>query len=109
MKYHDAQLRSISKTEADAEVLGSIPEPTFEDATDFLDLVTTAGSRLEENARRTLELILEGKGVDEIATELNRTTRSVTRYKVEIGKVLRDLLDDDLNANCVDDGDSEAN
>ena len=96
VKFHDANRRAVSRTEADEAVFGSIPEPTMEDATDFLDLVKTAGSRLDDMSRRTLELILEGKSVEEIANELGRTTRSVTRYKDRIGDVLRELLDDDL-------------
>lgn len=96
VKFHDAQLRAVSRTEADADVLNSVPEPTVEDATDFLDLVQTAGSRLDEMARRTLELTIEGKSVEEIARELGRTTKSVSRYKNKIGEVLQELLDDDL-------------
>ena len=96
VKFHKAKKRDISRTKADEELLSSVPEPTPEDAGDFLDLVQVASQRLEEKARRTLELILEGRSVEEIAKDLGRTTKSVGRYKKDIGKVLKGLLDEDL-------------
>lgn len=108
VKFHDARKRAVSKTQANEELLASVPEPRPEDATDFLELIDVAGQRLDEMARRTLELILEGKSVEDIATTLGRTTKSVSRYKKQIGIVLQGLLDDDLKGlgdSSGDDGD----
>jgi RNA polymerase sigma factor (sigma-70 family) len=96
VKFHDRQRRAVARTDSGSELLNSVPEPTQEDAAAFLDLVEVAGNRLDERSRRTLELILEGKTVEEIGRELGRSTKSVARYKSEIGKVLQGLLDDDL-------------
>jgi len=96
VKFHDRKRRAVSQTNSAPEILQCVPEPTQEDAAAFLDLVEVAGQRLDEKARRTLELIVEGKSVEEIADELGRTTKSVSRYKKQIGTVLQQLLDDDL-------------
>jgi RNA polymerase sigma factor (sigma-70 family) len=97
VKFHDAQRRAVSRTESGDEIFGGFPEPTPEDARKFVELIEAASQRLEEMPRRTLELTIEGKSVEEIATELGRTTRSVSRYKtLYIAPVLQELLDDDL-------------
>jgi RNA polymerase sigma-70 factor, ECF subfamily len=96
VKFHERKRRAVSNTKAGNEVLSAVPDPTQADAVAFLDLVAVAGNRLDEMGRRTLELILAGKSVEEIAIELGRTTKSVSRYKKRVGKVLQGLLDDDL-------------
>ncbi len=97
VRFHDAERRAVSKTVSGEEIFGAIPEPTPDDAVVFIDLIETASKRLDEKPRRTLELTLEGRSIEEIATELGRTTRSVSRYKSkDITRVLRELLDEDL-------------
>ncbi|MCA9008293.1 MAG: sigma-70 family RNA polymerase sigma factor [Planctomycetaceae bacterium] len=109
VKFHDAQRRAVSRTESGDEVFGAIPEPKPEDATEFIELIEAASQRLEEMPRRTLELTLAGNTVEEIAAELGRTTRSVSRYKTtQIAPVLLQLLDNDLKGLKGDsDDDSE--
>lgn len=94
VKFHDAQRRAVARTQGDSEVLGAVPDPTDQDAIEFLDTVRAAGQKMDPMARRTLELILEDRSVEEIAAELGRTTKSVQRYKKQIGTVLAGLLED---------------
>lgn len=96
VKFHDAQCRAVSKTLSDEEAIITIRDPGEEEREIFLDLVETARGRLDEMARQTLDLILQGNSVEQIATELGRTTKSVGRYKLKIREVLRDLLDKNL-------------
>ncbi len=96
VKFHDAKQREISRTVSEDGVFGSMPEPTAEDAVDFMDLVEVVGSRLDDMSRKTLEMILEGRSVEDIASNLGRTTKSVRRYKDRIGAVLQELVNDDL-------------
>lgn len=100
VKFHDAQRRSTARTVSDDAMLTTVPEPSSEDAVAFMDMIQAASAQLEENARRTLELILDGKSVEDIARLLGRSTKSVSRYKKQIGKVLQDFVDEDLRSLC---------
>ena len=91
IKFHDAQKRSIGKTMTNEEVLAGVPNPTVQDAADFVDLLDVARDQLSENAQETLKMILEGNSNTEIADQLDRTTKSVTRYRHEIRDVLERL------------------
>lgn len=92
IKFHDAQRRSVVRTSDNADAIAAVPEPTERDAEDFLDIVETVGQKLDDKARRTLELLLEGYSVTEIADELGRTTKSISRYKKQIGAILHQFL-----------------
>ena len=92
VKFHDAQRRSVGRTQGNQNILGAVPEPSADDATEFLDMVETAGQQMSDNARLTLQMILEGKSNQEIAAELGRTTKSVGRYKKEIGTIVQKIL-----------------
>ncbi|MBL8817756.1 MAG: hypothetical protein JNL58_17150 [Planctomyces sp.] len=92
IKFHSTRGRSVSRTESGDDVLDHVPAPTPEDAAEFMDMVEVVSSRLDEMGRRTLELILEGRGNDEIAEIIGRTSRSVTRYRTEIGEALKTFL-----------------
>jgi len=96
IKFHDAQRRSASRTVSDEALLTTLPEPTSEDAVAFMDMIEAVSNRLEEMPRKTLELILDGKSVEEIAIQLGRSTKSIGRYKKQIGRVLNEFLDEDL-------------
>lgn len=93
IKFHDAQRRSVQRTSDNDEVIAGVPEPTEGDAQDFLEMMEAVGERLEEKARRTLELLLDGLSVSEIADELGRTTKSIGRYKKQIGVILNEFLE----------------
>lgn len=96
VKFHKAKRRDVSRTDDGSEFLEAVPEPTVEDATCFLDMIGEVEKQLDDMARRTMELILDGRSVEEISKALGRTTKSVGRYKAEIGKVLERVLDADL-------------
>ncbi len=100
IKHHSREKRDIRRTEAGDELFPSIASPIPEDAAAVMDVIHTASIRLDENSRRTLELILEGRSHKEIAEILGRTTKSIGRYRERIGEVLRSVVGE--NSESVD-------
>lgn len=96
-RFHDEPIRSVGLTADNAEPAENLPDATDNDAVEFEDLIDVARMRLKELPRRTLELTIQGLSVEDISTELGRTTRSVTRYRQEAGAVLEQLLADDAS------------
>ena len=97
VRHHEAQKHDVRRTEAGEGILPGIPRPTDADATVFVDWVDSIGRSLDTNPRQTLELILQGLSVQEIADELGVTTKSVTRYKKRIGEVLESYLNEEVD------------
>jgi len=96
VKHLSAKYQDVGRTESNETLIKLVPDPGDREVREFLELIEAASQRLDDKARRTLELILEDRSVEEIAKDLSRTTKSVGRYKKEIGKVLKGLLDEDL-------------
>jgi RNA polymerase sigma factor (sigma-70 family) len=92
IKHHSRGKRDIRRTEAGDELFPSIASPTPEDAATVMDVIQTASLRLDENSRRTLELILQGRSHKEIAEILGRTTKSIGRYRDRIAEALRSVI-----------------
>lgn len=93
VKFHDAQKRSVSRTTADQEAVASAAEPTEQDAVEVADLIESMIRSLDPHIARTMELLLAGQSQDEIATQLNVTTRTIRRYRDQIAEKLAALTE----------------
>lgn len=93
VKLHDAQKRSAGRTVSDPDVLDLLGEPTEQEAVDLADLVEHSIRSLDPNIARTMEMLLAGNTVDEIADSLKVSTRSVRRYREQIAEQMQTIRD----------------
>jgi len=93
VKLHDAQKRSAGRTVSDPDVLDLLGEPTEQEAVDLADLVEHSIRSLDPNIARTMEMLLAGNTVDEIADSLKVSTRSVRRYREQIAEQVQTIMD----------------
>jgi len=93
VKLHDAQKRSAGRTVSDPDMLDLLGEPTEQEAVDLADLVEHSIRSLDPNIARTMEMLLAGNTVDEIADSLKVSTRSVRRYRERIAEQVQTIMD----------------
>jgi len=93
VKLHDAQKRSAGRTVSDPDMLDLLGEPTEQEAVDLADLVEHSIRSLDPNIARTMEMLLAGNTVDEIADSLKVSTRSVRRYREQIAEQMQTIRD----------------
>lgn len=96
IRFHQAERRSVQRSE-DGEVYAEeMPDPTSHDAVEFADMLNAISSSLNEDSREVLRLILEGHSVAEISDKLQMSTKTVSRRKKDIRKQILSHLPDDL-------------
>lgn len=93
VKFHDAQKRRVAQTAGGPDLLDVLGDPTEQDAVEVADLVEAMVRALDPKLAQTMQLILEGQSQDEIAAQLDVTTRTVRRYRDQIAKELQRLID----------------
>ena len=96
IRFHQAERRSVQRSEDGEVSAAEMPDPTTHDATEFEDMLHSIGSSLDEDGRAVLHLILEGYSVAEIAEKLQISTKTVTRRKKEIRRQILSHLPDEL-------------
>ena len=94
-RFHLAKMRTVQReTDKTQDLVDTVPDPSQEDAVAILDVVATAARRLDEPSRVVMQGLLDGKHIDEMAKELGRTTKSVSRLQRRVIEVFQDLLTD---------------
>jgi RNA polymerase sigma factor (sigma-70 family) len=93
VKFHDAEKRSAGRTISIPEIPDLPNEPTEQDAVELADLVENAIRSLAPTVARTMELLLAGNTVDEIAERLEVSTRSVRRYREQIATQMQSIME----------------
>ena len=88
IRFNQAGIRDVRKSDGGEEVFDGIPEPGPEDAIDFEDTLQTICTALDEQSREVLRLILEGYSVAEISDRLKVSTKTIKRRK----DVIRDQI-----------------
>ncbi len=94
VKFYDAGKRSVDKEDAASAILTNLSAPGKDDASELLEMLNQIVSDLREPEQRTLELVIQEKSIQEIAKELDVTTKSVQRYRKKIQERLSEVLAD---------------
>lgn len=93
VRFYDADKRRLDMEETASAVFHALQSPSNESALEFYDLIDSVVRALRPPEQRTLELMISGMGANDIADELQVTTKSVQRYQKRIRDQLRGLLD----------------
>lgn len=96
VRFNEAGIRDVRRSEGNEELLEGVPDPTPEEAVAFEDMLQGISSALSDEVRSVLQLILEGYSVVEIAENLNVSTKTVSRRKSAIRREILKQLPDEL-------------
>lgn len=96
IRFHEAAIRDVRRTEGGDEIFNGIPEPTPDEAVAFEDLLNTVSNALDEQSREVLRMILEGHSVTEIAEQLQVSTKTISRRKMAIREQILKHLPEDM-------------
>lgn len=92
VKFHSAKKRDVSRTVSDPDMLDMLGEPTEQEAVDVTNLIENTIRALDPPVAKTMEMLLAGHCVDEIAESLKVSTRSVRRYREQIADQLESAI-----------------
>lgn len=92
VRQESAQKRDVSKTIGDADAIAAIYEPNEHDAVELIDFLEILAKSLEPAVAQVLQMLLDGVTEDDIAEQMNLTTRTIRRYKNAIFEKMQRML-----------------
>ena len=96
VRFNQAGIRDVRRSEGNDVLSQSIPDPTPAEALEFQDMLESVSAALPEDSRSVLRLILEGHSVAEIADKLQMSTKTVGRRKKDIRNQILNHLPEEL-------------